>query len=174
MSRPKTSLGLLGARVAETLADITVEEYYGLASLKEHCGARHMHWVSPGGTLVPPAQAGAREVPANATQRKPACVTLEAEVQCHIFAESDEALERLLRNVLAALALGGIRYKSGRYRVPTQEDAEVAGITLRSEWMILTFTVNWPVIEEIQPLREVLSTLQTSGVIQADGSVNPQ
>lgn len=174
MARPNTSVGIIGGLVHDKLNDNTVEELYGRTSLSEHSGQRRIHWVSPGGTLEAPKQAGGRRDDETAAQRKPTCKTISAELEIHIFAEDDEAIETLFRNVLAALALTNVRYDRGRYRSPTQEDVAASGITNRVEWLILSIVVGFPAIEEIQALRTVVSTDQTSGIDHADGTFVPQ
>jgi hypothetical protein len=171
--RPNTRLGGLAARVHDELDDSTVEEHHGRTSFAENKGDRRIHWLELTGLLGAPTQAGGRREAETDTARKPACKTRTPDIECHIFAETPEHLERLFENAVAAI-YKVTRFTSGRYRIPTQEDVSLAGLTNNTEWLILTFSVSWPVLEEIQPLRTVVSTLQSSGVIQADGTVNPQ
>lgn len=174
MPRPNTRLGSLAERVHNQLADATVEELHGRASLKDHNGQRRIHWLAPTGILGAPSQAGGRFAEGETTQRKPAAKTREQDIECHIFAEDVETIETLLDNFVAAMHLAGVQFERGRYRSPTQEDATLAGLVNWTEWIILTFVVKWPVVAEIQPLRKVLSVQDVCGTIQSDGTVVPQ
>lgn len=171
MAVPNTRLAALAERVHSQLGDTTVEQHHERPSLAEQGGTRRVHWITPGGTVVAPRQSGGRQPDGNTAERKPACKTRDADVELHIFAEDSEATERLHDNMIAAICMSLGRVEMGRYRWVTQEDVELAGLVNRSEYIVQLMTLSMPVVEEIQKMREVVSTLGTAGTIQSDGSV---
>lgn len=153
-----------------------VEHRVSRTALSLHGVKRRVVWMSPGGKLVPPDQAGGRTPGSGAAERSPACKTNDAEVHAYIYGGNGEATEQLFEAVVsAACKVGAPRIEMPRYDWVTQEE-ERAGNALRTECIRVVMTMHWPILEEIKALREVLSVDDVCGTLagtETDWTITP-
>lgn len=158
-----------------TAAGITdVEQVNDRESLQKHQAKRRIAWLTEGGTIEPPDQAGARVSSSNANQRVVACKIRVESVDAYIFGGTREATEELLDAVIAAaFQVGGARLQMPRYRWATQEEPR-AGSTLRTQLCVLTMNLRLPVNAEISALTSITGIEDVCGTLDEDGNVIPQ
>lgn len=158
-----------------TAAGITdVEQKDDREALAEHSVKRRIVWLTEGGTVEPPDQAGGRLNDANAAQRIVACKVRVESVDAYICGGTREATEDLLDAVIsAAWRVGGPRLQMPRYRWATQEDTR-SGRTLRTQLCILTLELRLPVSEQISALTTITAVDDVCGTLDANGNIIPQ
>lgn len=139
-----------------------VDMRVGRKAFSFHGAKRRICWIEPRGKLVPPLQAGGRQV---GSTRAPACKTREAEVHAFIYGGLDDTTEQLFEALVAAICkLGEARYEMPSYRWVTEEEAN-AGHTNRTDCIELTVIARLPIQEEVKPLREVTGVDDVCGML---------
>lgn len=169
-----TRLAEFADLVHAKLNDPTVKKLDDVEALQKHEERRRIVWVTPGGTVEQPRQAGGR-MPTDGTQfRIQLCKVRVENVDAHIFAETRERTEQLLDNVIAALCItaeSGIEMPT--YTWVTQE-RDNAGKVLRAQYCVLRFRLRLPVPEQIKPLGTFNAVDDVCGMLDEDGNVVPQ
>ncbi len=137
------------ARLAS--AGVTIPQQNDVISLQKHAERLRIVWLTPGGTIEPPRQAGGRIGPNDPANRVRLCKLRVEECQAWIFGETREAAEDLLDAVIAAIYAEAQHIEMPRYRWPNELRDE-AGNVLRAQVCVLTFFLRLPVADEIAPL----------------------
>lgn len=161
--------------IHDQLADSTVERMFGRNAKSKQTQARRIVWIPMGGQLIPPRQGGGR-LPADGTQfRIQSCQDRQARFAAHIYARTYEEAEALLDRVIAAimLVIPNVTWPAP-YEDKTHEDKNEAGVTRRTELIVLHVQTRLPVPDEVKPLRTITGTDHVCGTIQGDGTVKPQ
>lgn len=142
-------------------------------ALQQHQKQRRIVWLTTGGAIEPPRQAGGR-VPSDGTAaRVRLCKVRVERVEAHIFAETRELTEILLDNVIAALTHVLELVEMPSYDWET-EVTERAGKVLRSQHCVLHFLLRLPVPDQIRELRTVAGIEDVCGTLAEDGSITAQ
>lgn len=166
---------VLAKLVAAGITD--VESLVGRKHLTFHKQKRRIVWVSPGGKLTPPKQAGGRPSSSDATKRVVACKTNEATVRVYIFGGTDEATEELFEAVVAAACeAGGAHIEMPSYDWVT-EDEQHAGNANRTDLILLTMTLRESISAEIAtltPIGGIDDVCGTLGGTESVWTVTPQ
>lgn len=127
------------------LNDATVEKVIGQKNGNRHGKRRRLHWYRISGQIVPARQTGGTEENGN---RSPTELTRLETVQCNVFAETEDTLDVLIDNVIAAIqgdAPGG-SVQWGDYTWAHDEYAK------RGVMVPLTFEIRLPVLSEQKAL----------------------
>lgn len=174
-----TRLGTFIAAVDDTLraAGIVVEMREDRESLDFHGVKRRIVWLTTGGSIVPPNQAGPRLRTGSATEVVTACKVRVERVFAYIYGGSREATETLLDAVIAACCeVGGVPLEMPEYDWVTQEDNR-SGKTLRTQLVRLEIRIRLPVNAELATLTPILSVQDDCGTLSGtedDWTVTPQ
>lgn len=165
-----TRLEALAEKIHEQLNDQTVKSAFGRKEVARNDQRRRVVWVPVGGPLTPPEKRSAGTVVPNGTgqARRHDVVLRQERVQVHVTAESDESLEQLFENLLAAIGLTIPRPTWHEYRWVTEEEGQ-AGDSLRVPKIRFEITIQLPVAEEIKPLTVVTGEDHTCGFLTAEG-----
>jgi len=150
-----TRLEKFAAEVHDVLNDASVQQEVFQISVPKHAQRRRVCWVPTGGPLAPPKRSGGTHLPttpgaADGIRRRD-CALRQETVEVHVYAESRETVEVLFENLLAAIADIQQDIDWGRYVWPTEE-AQNAGLLVRGSKIIFTFTLPFPVSEELAEL----------------------
>lgn len=142
-------------------------------AIDKHDLKRRIVWITEGGTIEPPRQAGGRLNGAGSS-RVVACKMRVEEVDAYIFGGTREATEDLLDAVIAAAFIeGGAHLEMTRYRWLSQEDNR-SGTMLRTQLCVLRMLLRLPVSEEITPLTALTGQDHECGTLDEDGDIVPQ
>lgn len=169
-----TRLSEFADLVHAALGDSTVTKRDDVGSLQQHDVRRRIVWLTQGGQVEQPRQAGGRPPTDGTAYRIQACKVRVEDVQAHLFAETRERTEQLLDSVIAAVCtVVQAAIEMPRYVWETQE-RENAGKVLRAEHCVLHIRLRLPVPEEIRPLGTFDSVDDVCGTLDEDGAIVPQ
>lgn len=156
------------------LNDATVKKRDDVAALQQHDVRRRIVWLTQGGTVEQPRQAGGRTPSDGTAFRIVSCKDRVEEIEAHLFSESRETTEQLLDNVIAAVCIvARTAVEMPRYVWETQ-DRDNAGKVLRAEHCVLVIRLRMPVPEQIKPLGTFATVADVCGTLDEDGDVVPQ
>lgn len=161
--------------IHERLNDATLERRFGRKELQHHDQERRIVWVRVLSPIDTPKRAGATMVVGDPEHRVNVCQIRVETVEAHIFAETDELIDQLLDNVIAAcwLTLQSVAVQFTNYSWVSQYENE-AGETLRTEKVVLRLSFRLPVPEEIKQLTPITEISHVCGTLTNDGDFNPQ
>jgi hypothetical protein len=138
--------------IHERLDDSSVERAEGRKSLSEHHRSRRICWIRVRSSVTAPANVGGKRA---GNDRYRQIYTDSIAVEAHVQAESDDALEQLFANLLAAShAVCGTSAQPGAYQWFTEQEGQ-SGHVLRGPKLILAMTFAVPVTDEIRPLKQL-------------------
>lgn len=151
-----------------------IEMREGADALNLHDEKRRIVWVTPGGTIAAPPQAGGRMADDDDTVRIVACRLRSEDVDVHLFGSNRADAEQMLDATIAAIHKAcGPSARITSYSYPNEEQ-DKTGVTRRTHKCVLKIQLRMPVPEEIAPLREITGADHECGTIQDDGSITPQ
>lgn len=165
----------LAIAIHEQLNDSSVERLFGRNDKAKNAQARRIVWIPVGGTIDDPRQGGGRRPADGAQSRVQSCKDRKARIEAHIYAESYAETEALLDRLIAAtcIVLPNQTFDGG-YQDVTQEQRNEAGVTNRTDLIVLTLEVRLPVRAEVKELRPIVAFDHVCGTLQQDGSILPQ
>lgn len=170
-----TRLSLFAAEVHAYLVTqgVTVTQRDEIEALQQHDKLVRIVWVTPGGEVVVPRQAGGVSTGAGASRTRASRVR-EERVEAHLFARDRAEVETLLDALIAAIHEIAPDTDFDRYVYVQEEDRAKSGQVLRAHECVLLLKVRLPVSAEISPLTLIESVEDICGYIQPDGSIVPQ
>lgn len=145
--------------IETTMGDSTVTFVVGNDKNRKRGPRRRIHWVRRGGPVVPSSRAGATLVGDDSSgDRVRTPLNRIGLIEAHIFAEDDDTTEDLLDNTIAAIyqtftGAGGVEF--------VEYDWDDDQINQRGPYTVLSFSVTYPVSDEIKPLTELTAQEQT-------------
>lgn len=153
---------------------VTITQRGEIEALQQHDELARIVWLTAGGTVGEPRQAGGASPTSGAANRNRACRTRIERCEAHMFAANREEAETLLDAVIAAIHELNEDTEFGGYVYPQEEDRAKSGRVLRAHEVVLVFNLRLPVSAEIAPLVTITGVTDVCGTIQADGTVRPQ
>jgi hypothetical protein len=136
------------------LNDATVKKLLGRKALSEHQQQRRIVWIRRPSPVVNPQNVGGK-LTASTTQRTRTAYVIEQAIEANIYAESEDTLEVLVGNLLAAISLVlGPRAQKMVVDWETETDAPgvAKGHLVRGCKALLLLSIAVPVTDEIAEL----------------------
>jgi hypothetical protein len=153
---------------------VTITQRDEIEALQQHDEKVRIVWLTPGGRVAVPRQAGGALPSSGAANRNRACRTREERVEVHIFGADREEAESLMDRVIAAIHELAPDTEFSDYVYPQEGQRAKSGRVLRAHECVLIFDLRLPVSAEIAPLRTITGVTDICGTIQPDGSIVPQ
>lgn len=157
-----TRLSAFAAQVHARLeaAGVSVPQYDDAEGLTKHSERTRIVWVTTGGTIEPPKQAGGRMPSNGSAERVRLCKVRVERVNVYILSDTRQTTEELLEDVIAAVYNIASVCEMPSYRWPTQVK-DLSGDVLRAQACVLDFSLRLPVSDEIKPLTTVTGQTHT-------------
>lgn len=153
---------------------VTITQRDEIEALQQHDKLARIVWLTAGGSVDAPRQAGGASPTSGAANRNRACRTRTERCEAHMFAADREEAETILDAVIAAIHELNADTEFGGYVYPQEEDRAKSGRVLRAHEVVLVFNLRLPVSAEIAPLVTITGVEDICGTIQPDGSIVPQ
>jgi hypothetical protein len=146
---------LFSERVHAQLNDPTVVRLVGRKNLAAHEQARRIVWIHAPSTVDRPSQAGGKVVGSSTTGTRQQAVWMRLEnAEVHVFAETEELVDQLFDNVLAAIDLAIPRVRLDGYVWVTEQEGQ-AGLTLWQPAIMFRCAFRLPVMDERKQLAPI-------------------